>query len=1276
MFADMMVPFDRHVGTDAICASAVTRSSQQVTKKRAAHSRKRDKNVTNANSQPQIREKAVPEVNRDAPVAMKLLGGIDIRAGGRRIVFPTRHAVLMFAFLAVEKNTPQTRNKLTGLFWGDRGEQQARGSLRQTLYRIRRSLEWVDREAVVANSRSVSLRPELVWTDVEALEADDRAALGEVGGSFLDGWEGMSEGLDEWIFGHRQRIRERLHGLLNHEIQAAERRGDHAHMAGLARRLVALDRFDEAAARSLMTGLALAGNMAAAGEAFVNLKNTLEEIHARPSLETETLAQQIGAQSGRFASPGAPSSVAEQTRLPAGVLERRQVTVLAVWISQNREFHSEDPERVLESIDSIRRPFAEIVERYGGTMDRVPGMANVCWFGWPDAHEDAAERAVRAAIALRALSRCRIGIATGEVIVGVGRDPVGAAPDDAMQLMAASSIGEIRLSRGTADLVSGLFDLQGVEGSMPAYRFLDEPAAESRFAARHRDMVSPMIGRSSEFDLLLDRIDMARQGEGRLVVVTGEAGIGKSRLAEEGARAARDMNARCILLQCSPFARNTAFGPVAEHLRLAADLPVAADAAMRRQRLDEHLRAAGVTDETWTGAVRMLLGLDSGADAAYRRGALLDALSAYFLGEGIGNFNFIVLEDAHWADPSTLELVHQIAADFERRKTILVITARPGFDTSRFPDTSLAGLSLAGLTRADVARLVRQTAEGEPIADRLVERIVERADGVPLFAEELTRSARRSPREGWISGASAPEALRDALTARLDGLGELKSIAQRAACVGRRFAMAPLRAACGELVDQIDGALLAMLNEKLIFRHAYSNGDMFIFRHALVRDAAYDSLPRTERRAVHQRLFEHFSNQLEVPPQIVAHHAASAEMHGDALRLYVACGNQALAQFAHREARGHFENALAQIEHVPFTAEAEEMRLEIMCQLSLCCAHAEGYGHPNTLSILSEAQRLALSQPRSRHTIPILWQTFSFRYTQADAPETRKVGEQILALEHWRPEYGPQGAVGWRFIAAGDMLAGKFAEAEREFARAGTILETAEGPSSVGAIGVDQSIPIGLLRARVLACMGREREARGLVDDVLLAMRERSNTQSRILGCLLAAQAMLVLRDFAAAGSLAAEGVELSDRQDASMWLAYSTCIRSIARMHAGEGDEPAAAFRAARHDLFESLTRASTTLLDALFAEALVMRGQAGEAAEMFGQAMQTVGQGIEPWCHAEVMRLDAEYGTRTGRYEIAEAAELCRRALDIARAQGAGRWISSAQFTLSRLLGKGKAG
>jgi class 3 adenylate cyclase/tetratricopeptide (TPR) repeat protein len=671
----------------------------------------------------------------------------------------------------------------------------------------------------------------------------------------------------------------------------------------------------------------------------------------------------------------APSKPIDPDGTSSGDATRRQVTVLfADMVGSTALSGKVDPELLGGLIRRYQDATAGAIGRYGGFVAKFMGDGVLAYFGFPLAFEDAAERAVRAAIAIIAevggielpdttRVQARIGIATGLVVVGeiIGsgtaqeRTIVGETPNLAARLQALAGPDTILVSEATQNLLGGLFELEhtgdhelkGFARPVPAWRVRGEASVESRFAAIRAGGNLPLIGRAHEMGLMLDRWHLARQGEGQIVTVIGEAGIGKSRSIEALQEAlAGEPHAR-INLQCSPYHSDSALYPVIQYLGRAAGFATTDTPDERIEKLGVLVAQRTASDTAALPLLAELLSVPFAATEpsslipAQRKASTLSLIVDTFLRRGESNPVLIVLEDAHWIDATTLEMMMRLTDSIGQARSLALVTARPDFvpPWSARPQATL--LTLGRLGRQECAQLVAGVAAEHGLSVETVAAIVAKTDGVPLFVEELTKSVIESAGED----SAVPTTLKDSLMARLDRLGEAREVAQIAAVIGRQFSFPLLEAATSRSAEELETTLAKLVAAGIVFPEERSLERSFSFKHALVRDAAYESLLLTRRREWHERiakaLEEHFADIATSEPDLLAHHFGEAGLSGPACDYRMRAGDQAVSRSAYPEAVAHFSTGLKLAEALP-TQDGMRRQLDFLLKLGSASVVAHG----------------------------------------------------------------------------------------------------------------------------------------------------------------------------------------------------------------------------------------------------------------------------------------------------------------------------------------------
>jgi len=656
----------------------------------------------------------------------------------------------------------------------------------------------------------------------------------------------------------------------------------------------------------------------------------------------------------------------------SGDAERRQVTVMfADMVGSTALSAKLDPELLGGLLRRYQDAVAGAIGRYGGFVAKFMGDGVLAYFGFPRAFEDAAERAVRAAIGILSevgaielpdgtRVQARIGIATGLVVVGeiIGtgtaqeRTIVGETPNLAARLQAIAGADCILISESTQKLLGGLFELthtgehelKGFGRRVPAWQVCGEASVESRFAAIRTGGL-PLIGRAHEMGLMRERWHLARQGEGQIVTVTGEAGIGKSRvieaLQEELAGEAHDR----INLQCTPHHSDSALYPVIQYLSRAAGIAPADSPDERARKVRAFLGARHIDNAAALPRLAELLSIPV-AEAvppespAQRKATTLALIVEIITRASDGDPVLIVLEDAHWIDATTAEMMMRLADSITRSRLLVVVSARPDFTPAWLSRPHATLITLGRLTRPECMQVVASVAAAHGLAAETIAAIIAKTDGVPLFVEELTRSVMESAGEDAV-----PATLKDSLTARLDRLGGAREVAQIAAVIGRQFAFALLEAVAGKDNDELEDMLAKLVAAGIVFPEDRGLERSFSFKHALVRDAAYESLLLMRRREWHGRvglaLEQRFGDVAAKEPELLARHFGEAGQLSLACDYRMRAGNQAVSRSAYVEAIAHFTAALRLAETMP-PQDGLRRQLEFWLKLGAASVVAHG----------------------------------------------------------------------------------------------------------------------------------------------------------------------------------------------------------------------------------------------------------------------------------------------------------------------------------------------
>ena len=661
---------------------------------------------------------------------------------------------------------------------------------------------------------------------------------------------------------------------------------------------------------------------------------------------------------------------------PYDTAERRQVTVMFSDLVGSTALSARmDPEDLREVISAYQKCVAETVSRFGGFVAKYMGDGVLVYFGYPEAHEDDAERSVRAGLELVSEVaklntgtplQTRVGIATGLVVVGdlVGsgqaqeRGIVGETPNLAARLQGLAEPDMVVIADATRLLLGNLFELRdlglqelkGIAGAVQVWAAVRPTSVESRFEAFHRSDLTSFVGRDEESQLLLRRWSRAKDGEGQVVLVCGEPGIGKSRLTAvllEEVSKEPHARLRCF---CSPQRTNSALSPVIGHFERAAGLKHDDTVNTKLDKLDM-LLARSATSPSDSASLAEMLSLSNDGryptltlDPQQRRQRTLESLLNQIEALSRSTPVLMVFEDAHWTDPTSLELVGRIVDRIEALRVLLVITFRPEFEPPWIGLPHMTAITINRLGRRDIDAIIDRIVGNKFLSPDIREDLIDRTDGIPLFIEEMTKAileaeseddARRTTATIPSAKLEIPATLHASLMARLDRLGPAKELAQIGSAIGREFSHMLVEAVARKPQADLDNALQRLISAGLLFRQGVPPHAHYLFKHALVQDAAYSTLLREHRRALHKRIVEalegRFADIVERQPELLARHCSDAGLIEKAAGLWAKAGQRSLERAALPEAAEQLNRALTLIASLPSTPalRREEIKLQV-----------------------------------------------------------------------------------------------------------------------------------------------------------------------------------------------------------------------------------------------------------------------------------------------------------------------------------------------------------
>jgi class 3 adenylate cyclase len=791
---------------------------------------------------------------------------------------------------------------------------------------------------------------------------------------------------------------------------------------------------------------------------------------------------------GRLKSAAAPKQVAD-------IAGRRQLTVVFCDLVGSTALSARlDPEDLREIMAAYHRTVAEMVEKFDGFIARYMGDGVLTYFGYPRAHENDAEQAIRAGLGVvDAVGRldvgsvklqARIGIATGLVVVGdlIGEGPsqeqsvVGETPNLGARLQAIAEPGTVVIAASTRRLVGNIFEyrelgaveVKGIAAPVLVWQVLRPRAVASRFEALHGSALLPLVGRGEEIELLLRRWARAKAGDGQVVLISGEPGIGKSRIsAELENRLDAEPHLR-LRYSCSPYYQNSALFPFIEHLGQASGFASDDPPAVKLEKLKDLVARAAPPDED-VAFLADLLSLPAserhllpGLSPQQKKERTLEALIRQLEGLARQQAIVMVFEDAHWSDPTSRDLLDLTVERIRSLPILLVVTFRPEFQPSWIGQPQVTMLALNRLDRRDRTSLVSQIAGGKPLPDEVVDEIARRTDGVPLFVEELTKSilesgALREEEDRYVldrtlQPLAIPTTLQDSLTARLDRLASVRLVAQIGAAIGQDFSYALLRSVCPVSEGELETALARLVASELVSQRGAPPDAVYRFKHVLVQDAAHDSLLRSSRQQLHAQIAKALEIQspelMETQPELFAQHYAEAGFVEKSVDYWGRAGRRSAARSAMAEAAAQFQKGLDQLALLPENRQRQKQELEFWSALGAALRFVKGQATPEMGHAFARGRELweQLGSPSEFLHIPY-GQSFYHIY-RGEFDLARRLDEDLLRLSR---EHNDGAGLFLGHTSSGRtlMYLGKFASSRSHLEKALALYD----PSSHSSLG-------------------------------------------------------------------------------------------------------------------------------------------------------------------------------------------------------------------------------
>jgi class 3 adenylate cyclase/tetratricopeptide (TPR) repeat protein len=988
-------------------------------------------------------------------------------------------------------------------------------------------------------------------------------------------------------------------------------------------------------------------------------------------------------------------------RLPREEAERRHLTVMICDLVGSTALSARlDPEDMRVVMDAYHAACARIMPTYEGFLAEFRGDGILAYFGYPRAHEDDAERTVRAGLdiisAVAGLKTpageplaVRIGIATGLVVVGNPSGGsalrehavVGDTPNIAARLLSLAEPGTIVIAGSTRRLLGNLFrlrdlgrhEVKGIAEPVAAWAVEGISASESRFEAASEAGLTALIGRAREIDFLLERQRLAWRGEGQVVLISGEPGIGKSRLAAALAERIGGEPYIRLRYQCSPYHTSSALRPFIAHLERVAGFK-AHDTS--EQRLDK-LEAILATDGSWVQTVGPLFAalLSIPVGARYRPlrlsptqqrrrtlAALLDQFESLARRQPI----LLLFEDVHWADATSLELLDLAIERMRQLPVLALFTFRPEFEPRWVGLPHVSTLSLGGLNRNDVESMVARVTGGRVLPPEVLKQIIAKTDGNPLFVEELTKAVLEAGivvedaagyrLEGPLPPFAIPATLQDSLMARLDRLAPVKELSQIGATIGREFSYSLLRALGGRDETALKNALTQLEQAELVFRRGRPPEAVYSFKHALVRDAAYESLLKSRRQQLHCRiaraLEEKFPDVVASQPEIVAHHFTEGGLVESAVDYWLKAGQQAARRSANIEALNHLARGLELLPGINDPLLRAKSELLLQTSLGHSLRATKGWSFDSVKRAYTRALQLCKESGFDEHTLPAIFGLWTWNFLRAALGEAQSLAEYLVNTA----EHGDDSvykvlaheALGFTLFARGD-----FAAAHAALQRSIGMCEDSKADTYLDLSAQDPRVHVRLYDGLVLWLLGYPDQALQSCAEAHHYAHTSQHPFSDAMTRTISLRVHQLRGETAIVADRANAAVAVCEEHEFVHYLAMALILRGWATAQEGKFEKGIAEIqqgleqqRAIGASLFESYTMG-------LLADACLTNQRYTQALNFLNQAEVRINQeNSERFYAAEIYRLLGETYLQS-RQDLDQAERYFWKGLKVAREQ-----------------------
>lgn len=993
------------------------------------------------------------------------------------------------------------------------------------------------------------------------------------------------------------------------------------------------------------------------------------------------------------AALGATSGVPVPTPRGPGETQRRHVTVLSCGIEV-----AGDPEEQHATLEAFRARCTEVARRFGGAVvpSTEPGLL-VC-FGYPIAFEDAAFRAVCTALDIVDGSFDREhppSLCVHSALALVGEDAarnltmVGEARSLPPRLEGVAPPDSVVISEATHRLVEGFFvcedlGLQTIKGAaapVRAFRVLKRSEAQNRVETA--TALTPLVGRDREVGLLQDSWERAREGAGQVVMLVGEPGIGKSRLVhvlKQQVVEAEGAPRSVVEWRCAPFHQNSSLYPAVDFFERRLGFPREAPATERLAALEEHLAELGLAMPDTVPLFAQMLSIRYedrypalNLSPARAKERTLEVLLSWARQVAQAHPLLFVVEDLHWMDATSLEFLSMVVEHGVADRVLTVLTFRPEFVPAWPRKLHCTQLALNRLTKRQTAEMIRRGLEDASPA--MVEQLTARTDGVPLFVEEFTRMAKESGlASGAVDAQAIPGSLNDLLMARVDRIAGTRELIQLGATLGREFTHEMLHAVTAQELGSLQRELDRLVEAGILHSKGPTGSRSYVFKHALIQDAAYQSLVRAHRQKLHgdvaRVIEERFPALAEAQPEWVAHHHTEAEQLALAVRWWERAGARSLVRFANVEAIGHFHRGLEVLARCPAGVERDRTELGFQSQLAVALLMTKGWAAPELVAVHARARELCKKLGEDAAMFHTMWGTWAWRLLRAELDIARQLSDELLELARSWKDAGCIKEAHWA-VGCTSLFRAELARGHEHFRKADELHDPVASAHHAKFTGQNSGATLGAHWGWLLWLYGRPDQA--------LARGREGLERARAIGepftiefaayHLGPVYQLCRMRDETKA--MADLTLAIADEQSFAIWKGLGTLCRGSALLLAGKAAEAVATLRDGLGWFNATGARLSSSHYMCQLAEALELDGKLDEALATVAQGLDYCQSTNERMGEAELWRLRGELILK--KDPAGDEAERCfRQALEIAERQAAHGWRLRAATSLARWLAR----